>query len=225
MMQKELNKFKTFLQDHVHKTCSKKRNSVLYEELMYRLKTHPSWAEKLDTILRIRITTSKLNKSAIILKIQTLSSPKRWIIISWRRCITKKPVETKKDLKNNNDRSNLLKAFRYAIKRQIKTWKQKEYKKNKQPQCNFCSNVGERKNELQADHKISFVSIVDQYIAFCEKKSIDIPTHYVHTRYCQIKFAPQYKSFTLKWQRYHKRHAKYQWLCKSCNCKKGKEKI
>lgn len=109
-------------------------------------------------------------------------------------------------------------AMRYSIRKQIRDF-QKQHRLNRQ--CRNCSSL----LHLQVDHcTVPFVDIQKNFLKHCEEKSISIPTTFNFSRStCQPKFKKIDIGFNRRWQNFHKKHADFQWLCKTCNLKKGKK--
>jgi hypothetical protein len=126
----------------------------------------------------------------------------------------KNPTEKRPSAKEIADK--LTCAMRYAVRRQIATWKRQNSINRFCKQCKSTSS-------LQCDHVDPFVTIKTNFIRDCNES---IPDSFDYSfKTCQSRFKRKDKSFKLRWQHYHLKHASYQWLCKTCNLKKGKHVI
>jgi hypothetical protein len=108
-------------------------------------------------------------------------------------------------------------AMRYAIRRQIMNWKRQN---TINQSCKTCKST----SILQCDHIEPFVVLKTRFIKECKLNEIPIPETFDYSfKTCQSRFKRKDKSFKTKWQYYHLKHASFQWLCKTCNLKKGKK--
>jgi len=122
------------------------------------------------------------------------------------------------ETKVENPYKKLTGAMRYSIRKQIRDF-QKQNRLNRR--CRNCSSL----LHLQVDHHtIPFVDLQKNFLKQCEEKSLSVPTTFNYSRStCQPKFKKTDVGFNRRWQNYHKKHADFQWLCKTCNLKKGKK--
>ena len=120
-----------------------------------------------------------------------------------------KDEEVKDEVKPTLHRPTLKAAMRNAVRRQIVLWR------NRNKTGKSCVNCGAVQC-LEVDHKEpQFNVIAENYL----ERSHDPPTQ-VKLTTKGPKLLPEAAPFRRGWQRYHAKHAVYQWLCKSCNCKK-----
>lgn len=121
--------------------------------------------------------------------------------------------QTEKQPSAKETADKLTCAMRYAVRRQIATWKRQNSINRFCKQCKSTSS-------LQCDHVDPFVAIKNNFIRECTE---NIPSSFDYSfKTSQSRFKRKDKFFKLRWQRYHLKHASYQWLCKTCNLKKGK---
>ena len=192
----QIEQNKKILLTMVHRTINRQDDRfTLLEKIMSR---QSQWEEKLDNIISFRITRRRKYKSLLLqLKVKNCN---RWLTVSWRKGITK-------EIKEINP---LYSAMRNSIRRQITMWRKKHMNEL------YCAECGS-KTFLQVDHKFpSFYTIRNDFLA----KEIK-PTIFDHCSF-GFKFKKLDSAFKKRWQQFHKSNATYQWLCKSCNCKKGK---
>jgi hypothetical protein len=205
---------------------------------------HPIWKNKKDQVEGFTIEINKLNRKPdknglkpLCMKLKTTWS-KKWLLVSWRKCIVKKtrksklsPTpklsnENKSEIKENNTqdkhKKELLGAMRYAIRRQISNFK-KTHGLSKI--CSICGKgkpIVNSQASLHVDHVIPFSTLTNDFLLHCEKLQIGIPQQFHYNRLTgQPRFQRGDKSFACRWQRYHQLNAELQWLCKHCNLSKG----
>lgn len=183
--------------------------SVAFKELSIILENHPTWKDNLDKVTGIRIKRSKLNKS-IELQIKTTSP--RWFKISWHKCAQRCRAPRVKKLSDVEKR--LTSAMRHAIAYQSKRWRL-----SMQPRDRFCVAC-KSTSLLQVDHKApSFHDIKQAFLQ--TKDNSRIPTAFgFHRSSCASVFLNTDAYFKRSWQQYHANHATFQFLCRSCNCRK-----
>ena len=237
-----INAIRIFIESQKGKIITQK--DFEWNQFRSLLSQHPTWKNKIDTIEKYFVTTG-FNKMCTVLKIKPTWTTK-FILISWRKC---KPQRNKKENNKSelinpeederrtnggrmeDERSKsvlrvhsaspfceseitlispqLSGAMRNAIHRQIVIWKRQNQRSR---QCCQCKST----ILLHVDHILSFVQLQRDFLKF----QTDIPsTFYYNRKTCQPRFID--KKFARRWQCYHKKHAKLQWLCKTCNLKKG----
>jgi hypothetical protein len=243
---KSLRFIRTFIESLKGQTINQDKNKLVWGQLQTLLSKHPTWKDKLDTVESFMITTG-FNKTCTVLKIKPAWS-KKFITISWRKCKptrvpktkvsesdekqpsvshashlstavdeTKSADETKiaeiAEIDVNPPTSSLTPqlsgAMRSAIGRQVASWKQANQVFRRCRKCQSPLN-------LHVDHVIPFVQLQRDFL----KLQPEIPTSFFYMRKtCQPRFTD--KGFARKWQFYHRKHAQLQWLCRTCNLKKG----
>ena len=268
---KTVNQIRTFVHSHLGKTITE-TNPIVFGQFKQLLSNHPTWKDKLDSIEKIHVMVSRMNKNSTIVRLKTKQS-KRFITISWRKChvprkskkqkldsddsthhqikqkpgtvifpcptdmispqdvnlfsVTKTPPNTPSNTPSNSlqdldpetiDRDltkKLTAAMRYAVRRQISNWR---YENRVFRRCRQCQSL----LNLHVDHVFPFVNIKNEFL---EKCKLEVPTDFDYTRKCQTKFKKINSTFSEQWQRYHRSNAKLQWLCSTCNLKKGKRNV
>ena len=149
--------------------------------------------------------------------IQTKPTPfnpnHRWRIISWVACV-KGNVVTKSSEKNK-----LTQAMRHAIRKQIQIWRNSIGKT--QPlghKCVLCEC--DNYDKLEVDHfPKTFSQIKRDFLAshINDEMIGKIKIEWSPTK-TSYRFQKGEKT-NMKWQRYHRIHATYRWLCSACNKK------
>ena len=199
-----MNDIKSILESHVFRTYTLRQHKEFNELITNVLAKHPKWGLELEKIRAIRIRRNRLNKS---LQLQ-IKVNKMFFTISWRACITGKL--------NKCDR--LTSAMRTSIRPQITSWKRVNQTNKK---CEYC----EQTQNLEVDHSFpSFKEIKSQFLQ--EYSQLIIPTKFIlHKSSCGSKFCAKDDQFKTLWERFHKRKANYQYLCKKCNGHKSSSVI
>lgn len=137
----------------------------------------------------------------------------RWRIISWVACV-KGNVVTKSSEKNK-----LTQAMRHAIRKQIQIWRNSIGKT--QPlghKCVLCEC--DNYDKLEVDHfPKTFSQIKRDFLAshINDEMIGKIKIEWSPTK-TSYRFQKGEKT-NMKWQRYHRIHATYRWLCSACNKK------
>lgn len=170
-----------------------------FEYLCSIMQRQETWIEKIDKIVAFRVITKGKSKALTLqLKMSSLRTSS-WLTVSW-----KKGTEKKRKLIDP-----LISAMRNAISSQCKTWGRMNLSTKI---CTACKHVS---GSLQVDHVISFNQLRTDFL---ETKH-PIPTEFSRSLkgYRFVKASP----FVRDWKRFHQKNATYQWLCKSCNCRKG----
>jgi 5-methylcytosine-specific restriction endonuclease McrA len=231
-----LDQIRAFVQSHQGKTITSS-NPIVFGQFQTLLAQHPTWANKLDTIEKIHIGVG-FNKTATVMKIKTQNS-KRFITSSWRKCkivkrhkrVTESAVPLSTDFISPQEVSlfgaiipapiltgdKLTGAMRNSIRFQIKHWKE-THRLNRQ--CCQCKSL----LRLHADHVFPFTLIKQDFLNQCKEINLSLPVVFrFNRRTCQPMFTAQDRAFATRWNQYHLKHAQLQWLCSTCNLKKGKK--
>ena len=201
----EENKIRELLKNNLNKIIEKDNDKfIIFCNLM---KEQKNWESKIDNILSFRIIRSRLNK-ALNLQLKVINLNK-WLTVSWRKSSNKKRKEI----------NPLQSAFRQSVYRQISDWK----KRNKlRAFCINCKDPTIKYKSLQVDHK--FPTFKELTVNFLDNEK-NIPEEFDYHYKCGRKFKKVDNLFKLRWQRFHKKYATLQWLCKSCNLKKNRKQI
>lgn len=174
-----------------------------FQQLLPIMSAQSQWEHKLGNIQSFRITRRRRYKS-LLLQIKVLRC-NRWLTVSWKNGIGR----TKKEP------DPLISAFRNAIRRQCSQWGRTHWEDRK---CQECEST----ELLQVDHTDpQFKQIRTEFVNHCVEKEIKPPTEF-RKGHRGPRFLATDVNYTRKWQRYHKEKARYQWLCRSCNCRKAK---
>jgi hypothetical protein len=155
---------------------------------------HPTWAGR--PVERVRVRLSRLNQS---LQLQVGLSNRRFYTISWHACVHEPPTPT------------LAEAMREAVQRQSLDWKRDQVPPHV---CVFCASD----ELLQVDHKdIPFKDIMR---AFLETHTAPEVSTWGFNRRSHAPRLPE-GPFKRQWRAFHKSRAGFQFLCRSCNARKG----
>ena len=197
-------KIRTLLQKHVHRIIN--RESEAFVDFLEILMEQDKWLDKLDNVYAFKITRSKTRSKtkALLLQVKVYNCNK-WLTISWRNgTITKR-----------KEPCPLQSAFRQAIRTQIQKWR----RCNLDKKCVLCDKT----TSLQVDHKEpSFIELTKKFnIIPINTRNMPLLFDY-HYKYGK-KFSKEDSLFKIRWQKYHKQNASFQWLCKKCNLSKGKK--
>lgn len=197
-IKKEENNIREFLKIYLNKIINE--NHEKFNDFCNIMRKQEKWDSKIKNIISFRVVRSRLNKALNLqLKVKNFN---KWVTVSWKKGTTKKRKE----------KDPLQSAFRQSIKTQIFNWK----KMNKLGAlCNNCR----ASRLLQADHK--FPTFINLTKTFLDNEK-NIPTEFDYHYKCGRKFQKKDNYFKLKWQKFHKKYATLQWLCRSCNLKKKK---
>lgn len=208
-LQMNIDKIRTLLTPHLFKTYL--TGSDTFKELSVILENHPTWKDKVDQITGIRIKRSKLNKS-IELQIKTTH---RWFKISWHKCAQR--LRAPRENRLSDAEKQLTSAMRHSIAYQSKRWRLSVHSCDQF--CALCKNT----SLLQVDHKApSFHDIKQAFLqTICKSR---IPTTFgFHRKSCASVFLKPDSYFKRTWQQYHTDYATFQFLCRSCNCRKSNQ--
>ena len=169
------------------------------------LKKHPNYNDwKFKNPVAFHIKRSPRNKAIQVhAKFQGL---KKWRIVSWVSC-AKGKVTRKPDIKNQ-----LTQAMRYSIRIQIKNWKDQN-SHYLQQKCFICDD----KNHLEVDHFPNTFSDMRDSFLEANPHIIEVILRWNNKRTTYM--FPKKNAFNTQWQRFHKKHASYRWLCSDCNKK------
>ena len=102
----------------------------------------------------------------------------------------------------------LNECMRHTITPQIM-----DYRRTQILTCNNCKTTT---GFMEIDHKFPFCEIRKDFL-----KNREPPKDFIHLEPWGRDFLPEDKDFKDEWISYHKKHATYQVLCRSCNAKKS----
>lgn len=212
------DKTKKWLIQHVHKNFfpSNPEEFKILSDLLNRHPAKSTWQYQIPT--SFKISRSPGNGAIVMhVRFQGLS---KYRIVSWVACAKGKLA---KHQEAGNIDSQLNGAMRYAIRMQITN-----YKKTHPTQvCDICRS----EYRIEVDHyPLHFVDLKDNFIKMKHGKGDSPPTEFRwHGKKGNFMFkdgtkANDYydKKWKLAWQRYHKKHATYRYLCSTCNKKTNK---
>lgn len=202
----EENEIRDLLKKHVFRTYT--HSDPNFYQIRNILSNHETWKDRLDDIIAVRVTRSRANK-ALLLKLRT---GRMWITTSWRKCILRKRALLRKRLLLTTEEKTLTAAMRNAVRYQIRLFR----KQNFGSSC--CVRCGST-TTLEVDHDVVPFKILQKQ--FLEQCSQPVPTEFGFRRSGRPYFLSKNRRFGDQWKRYHKKNASLQWLCKSCNLKKG----
>jgi hypothetical protein len=229
----------------VRKSCTlwpSGKTQAPFSYLLNLMKHHPTWNNRLSEILGFRIEKKNRPRPYLLLKMQRLqkNQRKRWFVTSWRKCIpsnnkkhtstitlntaapTTIEIESKIDSDHTNSSSNqtsdtisqelLTRAMRQAIQRQIGAFR----RRNKSAKCETCQVTH---GIFHVDHIVPFKTIQAEFLS--KHNTWPVPQRFVPAKRCGVQIHTSGKQFKLSWQKYHRQHAKLQWLCEPCNLRKS----
>lgn len=179
------------------------RGTHAFDALTFILLHHPTWKERLVSIQAARV---RRKDNALFLQIKTKS---KWFSVSWRACLIRKRA-IRKDARPPEIKK-LHEAMRTCIRSQMSAWR-----RHHPNVCVLCKATG----KLDVDHsEPSFKSIRDAFLE--QKPQEEWPTQFGFGKRCATAFLPQDANFKQAFQRFHAHQAKFQFLCRACNLRKG----
>lgn len=185
---------RAWLQERIGQHCDK--TSATWPAWQDVLKLHPRWGSRLDDIIKARVRTSRLNGSPEL----QISINQRWFTISWLACV-QPTLYTRRD--------SLKVAMRSSIYDQIRRFRSTQ---NNQL-CERCSSV----SNIQVDHVIPLNTLIQ---SFQESINVPAPASFTYVRRTHAVTLPPGKYRKL-WREFHDKYAQLQFLCKTCNLRKG----
>lgn len=232
-----LDAVRQFLHLNLNKTSTK---GTLFDTVVSLIRLQDKWYHRIQTITHVRVIRMH-HTAAVALQIK-MTNPKfkrqKWLTLSWRRGAQALHQTQKQVAHNRTPHSEaqpkhnklgtaqgriadsvpptLTSAMRYAVRFQVSGWKKQNYVHRV---CVSCGTDGSNSKTpiLQADHVIPFKVIRDDFL----RSRNDRPTTFGYTSRSRPKFMPVDRKFCRAWQRYHAGRTEFQWLCRSCNCRKG----
>lgn len=172
-------------------------------ELLLRHPNRESWQNQDPQAFRISRSPRK-HHIQVEVKFE-----KKWRSVSWKTCVTgtaKPPTEMNK----------LNSAMRYAVRKQIKSFKSKHPVR----ECALCGEKSSRKIEVDHDKDSgdTFKNLRDRYIAENPEK----PENFWWNpkgRSFVFSGKKEVKQWEAGWQFFHEKHARFRYLCEDCNKK------
>ncbi len=206
------DKAKKWLTTHVHKNFFPRNPEFqILCDLIDRHPSKSSWSYQKPK--SFKISRSPGNGSVVLyVRFEGLS---KYRIVSWVAAAKGKLAKHQ-----TGDNTKLNGAMRYAIRVQIQM-----YRKSHLTQICVLCNSGHR---IEVDHfPVHFVDIKENFIQMKTAKGDPPPTDFKwHAKRGNFMFkdgtkANSYyeKKWKQAWQRYHKTHATYRYLCSTCNKK------
>jgi hypothetical protein len=211
------DKTKKWLSNHLHRNFfPKDPEFIILCELLDRHPSKSSW--KNQTPVGFQITRSPANGAIVMhVKFKGLSRSR---IVSWVACSKGKLA---KHQQSGNNENKLNGAMRYAVRVQISNYR----KSHPDPKCEICGTT----YRIEVDHyPVHFVELKDNFIQMKQEKNEPPPTEFKwHPKKGNFMFRDGNKDnnyygkkWKQSWQRYHKNHSKYRYLCSTCNKKTNK---
>ncbi len=189
----KVNDIRTFLQAFLSKRICSEADVARFRALM---DAHPAWKGR--SIQEYRVRTSRLNQP---LQLQVRPNV-RWVTVSWHACADNHAMRQAPCALTN--------AMRQAVVNHVQRWKRAQATK-------LCVACGATRNVQVDHHPMPFVAIKQ---AFLESTSLQAPEKFRFDR--RTHGAAFYAgAFVRSWQEFHASRATYQFLCRSCNAKKG----
>ena len=195
---------KKALQEHVRSRLSewiigsKTRTADDVEWVRQLLQKQESWKDRAS---RVSIVRSIKKRGCVYLQVK-VDPCKRWYTVSWRASCGGSIAKCA---------SPLFSALRNSIKGQVSRWKSSHL-------VDKCCARCQATTRLQADHVTAFIQIAREFVA-CRQSTTPVQ---FDCRACKgFFFQKSDVAYARSFRAYHKSHATFQWLCKSCNCSKG----
>ncbi len=215
------DKAKKWLADHVHRNYFP-RNVLEFNTLYKLIDRHPSkrdWKNQVPT--SFKISRSPAN-GALVMYVR-FEGLNKYRIVSWVACAKGKLAKHQQSGNNDN---KLNGAMRYAVRIQVSNYK----KSHPIQECVLCKTS----YRIEVDHHpLHFVDIKENFIRMKLGKGGLPPANFKwHPKKGNFMFrdgnkANDYydKKWKQVWQRYHKKHAQYRYLCSTCNKKTNKRVV
>jgi 5-methylcytosine-specific restriction endonuclease McrA len=160
------------------------------------LSWHPTWGPRQAEVQKVRVRLSRLNASV---QLQLSLNGRRFFTISWHACVSAPTAPT------------LPAAMREAVQRQSLDWKRQ------QPLPHTCAECGQTQH-IQVDHKLQpLKTLIAAFLS--QHEAPDAASWLFNGR----SHAPRLPDgvFKRQWRIFHKSRADFQFLCRTCNARKG----
>lgn len=209
------DKAKKWLSEHVHKNFFP-RNVTEFRILCSLVDRHPSksdWKNQVPTSFKI---SRSPGKGALVMYVR-FDGMNKYRIVSWVAC-AKGKLSKHQEADNNDNKLNG--AMRYAVRMQVSNYKKTHHNQT----CVLCGTG----YQIEVDHYPEhFVDIKERFVKSKLENGKPAPTEFKwHPKKGNFMFrdgnkANDYydKKWKQAWQRYHKKHASYRYLCSTCNKK------
>ena len=199
-MNRKLDYFRTKINNIGLFSSIKKKDEMIYDELMEIFKLHPEYPGVCLNVVDVAIAYNKINPKKCY-ELQMIKNNKTSQPVSYRKCF----------IKTTND-IYLKHSMRYAILDQVL-----EYKNGcDELVCEICGS----EQYIQIDHVILFKQLFDDFLS---QNTLPVPTTFGSTYYNSAKFKDVDKEFVNSWCDYHKKHAILRCLCNKCNQTRSKK--
>jgi hypothetical protein len=180
-----------------------KKDSKHFNFINELIKNHSEYDfKKGKGIDYFEIKQNKINKKALELYI--IRVDRTSIDISYRHCCTQ------------NKSDNLSRAMRYSIRKQILKFRN-QIKNENIIKCCYC---GKENTDFEVDHVEPFITLTKKFL----QNKIKIPKDFIDDEKTNMpKFKEDDYEFKKEWKKYHKKNAKLQILCMTCNRHKSQK--
>ena len=176
----------------VHETV--RPHHLAFVALRAALCRQPAWAHRGDALVAFRVVPNPSRRRTHVLQVQLRGAPHVWTTVSWAR-------RTSSRVRHPDP---LRAALRSAVEGQTYAWGAAHARTG----CAVCGTLERR----QVDHHpVPFVALARAFLA--TEAAPPPPQTFcfdVHSRVC---FRAADAAFEQRWQAYHQREARYQWLC------------
>ena len=178
-----------------------------FASMLAVLDHHPRWGRGLPGHARISGLRAFVRRDALVLQAQ-VDQRSRWLAVSWLKGAERRHVPDAAA----RARSTLTAAMRESVKYQLMAWR-------RQQQAVVCAGCRTTTAAMHVDHRDPpFVIIKDEFLA---AHADEAPGTFVgggRSGRCRLPAGP----FCAAWQQWHRRRATFQYLCRTCNLRKGK---
>ena len=178
-----------------------------FASMLAVLDHHPRWGRGLPGHARISGLRAFVRRDALVLQAQ-VDQRSRWLAVSWLKGAERRHVPDAAA----RARSTLTAAMRESVKYQLMAWR-------RQQQAVVCAGCRTTTAAMHVDHRDPpFVTIKDEFLA---AHADEAPATFVgggRSGRCRLPAGP----FCAAWQQWHRRRATFQYLCRTCNLRKGK---
>lgn len=207
-------KTKVWLTKHLHRNIFPSNHEFpILCDLIERHPSRSSWKNTVPSSFKI---SRSPGNGAIVLYVR-FEGLNKYRIVSWVACAKGKLSKCQEEGNHDNQ---LNSAMRYAVRVQVSNYR----KSHPDQKCDLCGT----RSRIEVDHYPKhFVELKRDFLTMKDNKNHHPPT--------EFKWHPKRGNFMFKngtkkndyydkkwkqsWQRYHKNHATYRYLCSQCNKK------